>query len=104
MMNVCVTAAAWLLAFDAFEFVTPKDALSNPAPIPFDCSRQSPSRFSISGSQALPRWRRAPLTDACPHQVWITEPVRKKEVLGQKEACGGLAHWQRVASRIRKIG
>jgi hypothetical protein len=40
-MNIGFIAIAWIPAFDALEFVTPKYALSDFAPIPFDCSRQA---------------------------------------------------------------
>ena len=40
-MNISFISIARLLAFDAPEFVTSKYALSNSAPITFDCARQT---------------------------------------------------------------
>jgi hypothetical protein len=40
-MNISFIAIAWLLAFDAPEFVPSKDAPSNSPPILFDCARQT---------------------------------------------------------------
>ena len=40
-MNIRFISIARLLAFDALELVASKYALSNSAPIPFDCVRQA---------------------------------------------------------------
>jgi hypothetical protein len=41
------------------------------------------------------------LADARLHQGWITEPVRKKEALGQDGSCDGWAHGQRGRAMLQ---
>jgi hypothetical protein len=83
VMNIGYIRIAWLPAFDALELITSKDALSNSAPIPFDCARHDDLALArMAGSQAAHcNGNRAP--DARLHQGWISEPVGKREVVGQ---------------------
>ena len=85
VMNIDFITIARLPAFDALELVTSKDALSNSAPIPFDCARHDDlALVRVPGSQAAHcNGNQAPLSDARSHQGWTSEPDGKKEVVGQ---------------------